>query len=132
MQEPFHLEKRAPFLPPCHSQTATSSTHAYPDFSSVYNPYDPFLANSLAQVQAGGLGGLDPRLQNLAAMAAQGLAANNPAAHGGPGGVRHNFAGMAAAAAAAQGLGGANLSLQAAVLNQSAHAAYGPGGLSAA
>ena len=39
--------------------------------SSMYNPYDPFLANSLAQIQAtGGLGAADPRLQNLAGLAA--------------------------------------------------------------
>merc|ERR1711860_308533 len=49
---------------------------------SIYSPYDPFLATSLAQVQANGLAaaaaaagnhGLDPRLQNLAAAAGIGV-----------------------------------------------------------
>merc|ERR1711936_631635 len=58
---------------------------------SIYSPYDPFLATSLAQVQANGLSaaalaaaggnpaGLDPRLQNLAAAAAAGGIANQAA-----------------------------------------------------
>jgi len=87
---------------------------------SIYSPYDPFLATSLAQVQANGLAaaaaaaagnpGLDPRLQNLAAAAAAGGI-----------GVRPSFAatGMAGIPHAATGL-----SLQAAIANQ---AAYGQG-----
>merc|ERR1712226_989137 len=86
---------------------------------SIYSPYDPFLATSLAQVQANGLSaaalagigsgnhaGLDPRLQNLAAAAAaSGI------------GVRPRFAtGMAGIPHAATGL-----SLQAAIANQAAY-----------
>merc|ERR1712018_354011 len=84
---------------------------------SIYSPYDPFLATSLAQVQANGLSaamqaaaagnpaGLDPRLQNLAAAAAAGGI-----------GVRPSFAtGMAGIPHAATGL-----SLQAAIANQAA------------
>merc|ERR1712062_236215 len=80
---------------------------------SIYSPYDPFLATSLAQVQANGLAaaaaaagnhGLDPRLQNLAAAAGIG--------------VRPSFAatGMAGIPHAATGL-----SLQAAIANQAAY-----------
>merc|ERR1711981_1012597 len=85
---------------------------------SIYSPYDPFLATSLAQVQANGLSaamqaaaagnpaGLDPRLQNLAAAAAAGGI-----------GVRPSFAtGMAGIPHAATGL-----SLQAAIANQAAY-----------
>lgn len=84
---------------------------------SIYSPYDPFLATSLAQVQANGLAaaaaaaagnpGLDPRLQNLAAAAAAGGI-----------GVRPGFAatGMAGMPHAATGL-----SLQAAFANQAAY-----------
>jgi len=90
--------------------------------SSIYSPYDPFLATSLAQVQANGLAaaaaaaagnpGLDPRLQNLAAAAAaSGI------------GVRPSFAttGMAGIPHAATGL-----SLQAAIANQAAYAGQLP------
>ncbi|XP_059089705.1 RNA binding protein fox-1 homolog 1-like isoform X10 [Tigriopus californicus] len=88
----------------------------------LYNPYDPFLANSLAQLQANGFAGItDPRLQNLAALASSGLVGT------GGGGVRPGFAGLGAT-----GLSQANLSLQAALVNQSAQAAYGSGGLPAA
>ncbi|XP_059089644.1 RNA binding protein fox-1 homolog 1-like isoform X4 [Tigriopus californicus] len=89
---------------------------------ALYNPYDPFLANSLAQLQANGFAGItDPRLQNLAALASSGLVGT------GGGGVRPGFAGLGAT-----GLSQANLSLQAALVNQSAQAAYGSGGLPAA
>lgn len=106
-------------------------------FSSVYNPYDQFLANSLAQVQASGLA--DPRLQNLAAVgglgaaAAAAAAAGNPAAAIRPAGFPTAATAAGAAAAGAAGIAGlpAGLSLQAAVANQAA-AAYTAGGLPAA
>ena len=107
----------------------------------MYNPYDPFLANSLAQVQAGGL--TVPGLH--AAAGTPGAAGHDPgqlhsslaaaqvAAGGlGPAGVRPPNAGFPGAnaanlaAAAAAGLP-ANLSLQAAVANQAA-AVYSAGG----
>merc|ERR1712008_298777 len=94
---------------------------------SIYSPYDPFLATSLAQVQANGLAaaiqqaqqaggnhGLDPRLQNLAALAGV----------GGMSGMRPSqFAstGMAGIPHAATGL-----SLQAAIANQAAYAGQLP------
>ena len=99
----------------------------------MYNPYDPFLANSLAQVQAaGGLGSpagmppaagaTDPRLHNLAAQVAAGsLAAGGgvrPPHNGFPGAA--NAANLAAAAAAGLPAG---LSLQAAMTNPAAYSA---------
>ena len=127
--------------------------------SSMYNPYDPFLANSaaLAQLQAsGGLAAADPRLQNLAAagLAAAGAptvstatGVSNAAA-----GAQPQIRGPQAAAAgfnAAVGMNNAaalglppvaaaaahnHFSLQAANLaaNQAAAAAYGAAGLPAA
>jgi len=108
---------------------------------SIYSPYDPFLATSLAQVQANGLAaaiqqaqqasgnhGLDPRLQiqpsdyynltrktqNLAALASA----------GGMSGMRPSFAstGMAGIPHAATGLS----ALQAAIANQAAYAGQLP------
>jgi hypothetical protein len=98
--------------------TAVAAQQLHGLTQSIYSPYDPFLATSLAQVQANGLAaaaaaaagnpGLDPRLQNLAAAAAAGGI-----------GVRPSFAatGMAGIPHAATGL-----SLQAAIANQAAYA----------
>lgn len=107
----------------------------------MYNPYDPFLANSLAQVQAaGGLagaGGLasvaaaaaaDPRLQNLAAAGALGTM-RGFGHHPG-----HPPITMASGLPAGTGIA-ANISLQAAMANQAAAiytAANGGAGLPAA
>ena len=53
-------------------QNRANITFLWLFFRSIYSPYDPFLATSLAQVQANGLAaaaaaagnhGLDPRLQ---------------------------------------------------------------------
>merc|ERR1712018_769699 len=82
---------------------------------SIYSPYDPFLATSLAQVQANGLAaaaaaagnpGLDPRLQNLAAATAAGGIGVRPSFATGMAGIPHATAG---------------LSLQAAIANQAAY-----------
>jgi len=79
---------------------------------SIYSPYDPFLATSLAQVQASIQAatnpGLDPRIRNLAAAAATGGI-----------GVRPGFpaTGMAGIHPAAT-----PLSLQAAIASQAAYA----------
>ena len=60
-------------IPFCAGQLLLIICPFFCQFRSIYSPYDPFLATSLAQVQANGLAaaaaaaagnpGLDPRLQ---------------------------------------------------------------------
>jgi len=120
---PAHSQQHAAANSPL---TALAGQQLHGLTQSIYSPYDPFLATSLAQVQANGLAaaiqqaqqaggnhGLDPRLQNLAALAGA----------GGMSGMRPSFAstGMAGIPHAATGL-----SLQAAIANQAAYAGQLP------
>lgn len=121
---PAHSQQHAAANSPL---TALAGQQLHGLTQSIYSPYDPFLATSLAQVQANGLAaaiqqaqqaggnhGLDPRLQNLAALAGV----------GGMSGMRPSqFAstGMAGIPHAATGL-----SLQAAIANQAAYAGQLP------